>query len=154
MTSSSTATPALTAILPTWDTFEGIRSTVSHLRAQTIAGKIELLICAPAAGRVAVEVRRDGDPLELGGPQQRAVLAHLVLEAGRVVPVDRLISRVWGDEPPAAALGTLQSYISRLRRALEPGRTAGSPARVLASVGTATSAACSTSRSPASPCWR
>jgi DNA-binding SARP family transcriptional activator len=79
------------------------------------------------------EVLRDGDALELGGPQQRAVPAHLVLEAGRVVPVDRLISRVWGDEPPAAALGTLQSYISHLRRALEPGRPAGTPARVLAS---------------------
>ncbi len=93
----------------------------------------------PAAGTLTFgllgpfEVLRDGDPLELGGPQQRAVLAHLVLEAGRVVPVDRLISRVWGDEPPAAALGTLQSYISRLRRALEPGRSAGAPARVLAS---------------------
>jgi DNA-binding SARP family transcriptional activator len=93
----------------------------------------------PAAGSLTFrllgpfEVLRDGDPLELGGPQQRAVLAHLVLEAGRVVPVDRLIARVWGDEPPAAALGTLQSYISRLRRALEPARAAGAPARVLAS---------------------
>jgi len=93
----------------------------------------------PAAGALTFrllgpfEVQRDGEPLELGGPQQRAVLAHLVLEAGRVVPVDRLIARVWGDEPPAAALGTLQSYISRLRRALEPRRAAGSPARVLAS---------------------
>lgn len=40
------------------------------------------------------EALNDGAPVELGGPQQRAVLAHLVLEAGRVVPVDRLISRV------------------------------------------------------------
>ncbi len=61
------------------------------------------------------------------------MLAHLVLEAGRVVPVDRLIPRLWGDEPPAAPLGTLQSYISRLRRALEPGRAAGAPAPVLVS---------------------
>jgi len=68
MTPSSTATPALTAILPTWDTFEGIRRTVSHLRTQTIAGKIELLICAPAAGRVRY------DPPDIAGLQSVRVL--------------------------------------------------------------------------------
>ena len=52
MSPSSTAAPALTAILPTWDTFEAIRRTVSHLRAQTIAGEIELIICAPTADHV------------------------------------------------------------------------------------------------------
>ena len=47
--------------------------------------------------------------------------------------VDRLIERLWGDEPPATALGTLQSYVSRLRRGLEPNRKAGAAASVLAS---------------------
>ncbi len=79
------------------------------------------------------DVRRDGVSVELGGPQPRTLLAHLALEAGRVVSVDRLIERLWGEEPPATALGTLQSYVSRLRRGLEPDRAPGAPATVLAS---------------------
>lgn len=80
-----------------------------------------------------VTVCRDGDVLELGGPQPRAVVAHLALEAGRVVPVDRLIRRLWGDDPPGAPLISLQSVISRLRKLLEPDRPAGVAATVLAS---------------------
>jgi DNA-binding SARP family transcriptional activator len=80
-----------------------------------------------------VEVLRDGVAVELGGPQPRAVIAHLALDAGRVVSVERLIDRLWGDEPPRTPLGTLQSYISRLRRAVEPDRAPGAPAEVLVS---------------------
>lgn len=80
-----------------------------------------------------VEVHRDGRPVELGGPQQRAVIAHLALDAGRVVSVERLVDRLWGDEPPRTPLGTLQSYVSRLRRAIEPERGAGAAPQVLVS---------------------
>ena len=80
-----------------------------------------------------MEVHLDGAPVDLGGPQQRAVIAHLALEPGHVVSVERLIDRLWGDEPPRTPLGTLQSYVSRLRRALEPKRAAGAPAEVLVS---------------------
>ena len=80
-----------------------------------------------------VEVRRDGTPVDLGGPQQRAVIAHLALEVDRVVSVERLIDRIWGDDPPRTPVGTLQSYVSRLRRAIEPERPAGAPAEVLVS---------------------
>ena len=59
-----------------------------------------------------------GEPIPLGGPKQRLILALLILEANRIVSADRLIAQVWGDEPPDAARGTLQAYISRLRRAL------------------------------------
>jgi DNA-binding SARP family transcriptional activator/tetratricopeptide (TPR) repeat protein len=45
--------------------------------------------------------------------------------------MDLLIQRLWGDGPPAQAIGTVQAYVSNLRRALEPGRRAGEPARVL-----------------------
>jgi DNA-binding SARP family transcriptional activator len=62
----------------------------------------------------------DGHPLDLGGPKQRAVLAVLLLEAGRVVPTPRIVEALWGDEPPASAHGTLQAYVSNLRRALGP----------------------------------
>ena len=78
------------------------------------------------------EVLRDEVAVDLGGPRQRAVLAHLALARGRVVPVDRLIDRLWGDDAPASATGTLQSYVSRLRAALEPGRR-GAAATVLVS---------------------
>ena len=78
-----------------------------------------------------VEVRRDGKSLDLGGPQPRAVIAHLALDAGRVVSVERLVDRLWGDDPPRTPLGTLQSYVSRLRRCLEPDRAAGTEPHVL-----------------------
>ena len=46
---------------------------------------------------------RDGQEVDLGPRLQRALLAILVLDAGHVVPVDRLIDLLWRDEPPAAA---------------------------------------------------
>lgn len=53
----------------------------------------------------------------------RAVLAVLVVEAGRVVPVDALVvDRVWGERPPVSAKSALRAYLSRLRRALDPTR--------------------------------
>ena len=64
----------------------------------------------------ALAVSRSGRPVPLGGPKQRLVLALLVLGANRVVSADRLIDQVWGEEPPEAARGTLQAYVSRLRR--------------------------------------
>jgi DNA-binding SARP family transcriptional activator/tetratricopeptide (TPR) repeat protein len=80
-----------------------------------------------------MEVLRGDVPLDLGGPKQRAVLAVLVLGVGRVVTVDRIVDELWGDEPPARALGTLQAYVSNLRRVLEPDRPPRAPAQVLAS---------------------
>ena len=80
-----------------------------------------------------VEVHRDGVAVDLGGPQQRAVIAHLAIDVGRVVSVERLIDRLWGDQPPRTPLGTLQSYVSRLRRAVEPAREAGGAPQVLVS---------------------
>ncbi|MDP9387401.1 MAG: AfsR/SARP family transcriptional regulator, partial [Actinomycetota bacterium] len=78
-----------------------------------------------------LEVLRQGEPLDLGGPKQRAVLALLLIEANRVVPVDRLVEQLWNGRPPASGIGTLQAYVSNLRRVLEPERTAGATASVL-----------------------
>ena len=80
----------------------------------------------------ALEVLRDGQTLELGGPQPRTVLALLLTASGRIVPSDVIIDALWGETPPASAAGTLQSYISRLRRALEPERARGSSESTLA----------------------
>ena len=49
----------------------------------------------------------DGDPLDLGGPRQRAVLALLLLARGEVVPGDRLAEFLWGDAGPADTAGAL-----------------------------------------------
>ncbi|MEU7870924.1 BTAD domain-containing putative transcriptional regulator [Dactylosporangium sp. NPDC049140] len=74
-----------------------------------------------------------GEPVDLGGRRQRAVLALLVLHRGDIVPTDRLIDCVWGDHPPASAAGALQAYVSHLRRRLEPGATARTRGNVIVS---------------------
>ncbi|WP_036510194.1 BTAD domain-containing putative transcriptional regulator [Nocardia aobensis] len=71
--------------------------------------------------------------LDLGGPRQRGVLARLLVARGEVVPVDRLIDDLWRGEPPPRALGSLQAYVSNLRRLLEPERAPRAPAAVLIS---------------------
>jgi DNA-binding SARP family transcriptional activator len=57
--------------------------------------------------------------IELGSPQQRAVLAMLLLARGRQVSLDGLIDGLWGQRPPRSAAGTIRTYVSRLRRCLE-----------------------------------
>ncbi|MEU6201814.1 BTAD domain-containing putative transcriptional regulator [Streptomyces sp. NPDC047061] len=71
--------------------------------------------------------------LDLGSPQQRAVLVALLLRRGRPVTTAELIDAVWGEGVPAAAVSVLRTYVSRLRKVLEPERGAGSPPRVIVS---------------------
>src|SRR6187549_3448881 len=80
-----------------------------------------------------LEARADDQSLDLAGPRQRAVLAALLIDVAKVVSVDRLVDDLWGDDPPAAATGSLQAYVSNLRRILEPDRPPRAPARVLVS---------------------
>jgi DNA-binding SARP family transcriptional activator len=72
----------------------------------------------------------DGQVLDVGGLKQRAVFSLLASEAGRVVSLDRLVSELWSDDPPARATASLQAYISRLRGLLDD-TTAGGGRRVL-----------------------
>ena len=74
-----------------------------------IDGTIEFRVLGP------LEMRIRGEVVALGGAKQRAVLAALLLRAGEVVPVERLVDEVWGDDPPPSAAHTLESYVSRLR---------------------------------------
>jgi DNA-binding SARP family transcriptional activator len=67
-----------------------------------------------------LEVSDETGPLLLGGQKQRAVLALLLLEPGRVVSVDRMIDALWGDRPPRTAQTSLQNFISQLRKTLGP----------------------------------
>ncbi|MEV6926741.1 BTAD domain-containing putative transcriptional regulator [Dactylosporangium sp. NPDC051485] len=72
-----------------------------------------------------------GTPIDLGARKQRAVLAMLLLEPGRVVSVDGIAEGLWGGDAPASATGTLQAYVSQLRRVLEPDRAPRTPPAVL-----------------------
>ncbi|MCU1357760.1 MAG: hypothetical protein JWM89_3178 [Acidimicrobiales bacterium] len=73
----------------------------------------------------------EGRALEVGGPKQRAVLAALALSPGRVHSLDGLAARVWGHDPPPVPEASLHSYVSGLRRLLEPHRAKRAPAQVL-----------------------
>jgi DNA-binding SARP family transcriptional activator/tetratricopeptide (TPR) repeat protein len=65
-----------------------------------------------------LEVRRDGRPVRIGGPQQRALLGALLLNAGRVVSVDRLTELLWPHDPPETSRELLRGCVARLRRVL------------------------------------
>ncbi|GAA1023468.1 ATPase AAA [Acrocarpospora pleiomorpha] len=75
----------------------------------------------------------DGVALDIGPAQQRAVLALCLLAAPRPVSASRLIDALWEDDAPAGALNTVQAYISKLRRVLEPGRARRGAASILVS---------------------
>jgi ABC-type transport system substrate-binding protein/DNA-binding SARP family transcriptional activator/streptogramin lyase len=72
-----------------------------------------------------IEAGVDGRVLKLGGPKQRELLAVLLLSANEPVSRDVLVDRLWGECPPAGAQHTLEVYVSRLRKTLEP--AAGGP---------------------------
>ncbi|HEX5493409.1 MAG TPA: AfsR/SARP family transcriptional regulator [Mycobacteriales bacterium] len=85
---------------------------------------VEVRILGPVTATI------DGRAVRLG-PQQRALLAVLALEPGRMLPSARLVDLLWNDSAPAAAAGTLRSHILHLRRSLEPGRPDGATAAVV-----------------------
>jgi len=60
--------------------------------------------------------------VEVVGAKERTLLAHLVSAGGRVVAVDELADSLWGDQPPRAPGKALQTYVLRVRNALEPER--------------------------------
>lgn len=77
-------------------------------------GGLHLLALGP------LEAHVDGTPVTLGGRRQRVVLAALLCARDRPLTTDQLVQAVWGDEPPPSAMGSLQAYLSRLRRLLGP----------------------------------
>nr|WP_269205423.1 BTAD domain-containing putative transcriptional regulator [Motilibacter aurantiacus] len=79
-------------------------------------------------------VGRDG-PISLGVRKQRALLCALALHRGHLVSADALIDLLWGDDAPDRAQHTLQTYLSGLRKALEPVRGRGATPTVIRTVG-------------------
>jgi DNA-binding SARP family transcriptional activator len=63
----------------------------------------------------------DEQPLVLGGPRQRAVLALLLLNRREVVTTDRMIDELWGEHPPATVGKAIHVYISNLRKVVGDG---------------------------------
>lgn len=65
-----------------------------------------------------VDLRRDGAPVPVPGGKTAELLVRLALEAGAPVRAERLLEDLWPDVAHGAAPNTLQSKVSRLRRAL------------------------------------
>ncbi|MGW2095730.1 BTAD domain-containing putative transcriptional regulator [Promicromonospora sukumoe] len=93
-----------------------------------MSGPVRVGVLGPVAAWV------DDVEAPLGGPRQRAVLARLVVARGRVVTAGALVEDLW-EEPSPGALATLRTFVAALRRGVEPGRTARTPARVLVTDG-------------------
>lgn len=68
---------------------------------------------------------------DLGGPKPRQVLEILLLNFGSAVSKSRIIDLLWGDKHPSVALPTLESYVSVLRRYLQPGTGRTGPLRTV-----------------------
>src|SRR5919197_2195287 len=91
-------------------------------------GGADVALWVGCGGAVVVEFRILGPlevldgaaPVAVPGAKERALLADLLVHAGRVVAVDRLVEDLWGEEPPRNPANTLQGRVSALRRALGP----------------------------------
>ena len=83
--------------------------------AAAVGVRIEVHLLGP------VEVVRNGSPVRLGGPRQRALLAVLALHANEVVSVDRLVVALFGVDAAESAVNAVQVAVSRLRRLLDDG---------------------------------
>jgi predicted ATPase/DNA-binding SARP family transcriptional activator len=77
-------------------------------------GRLEIRLLGP------LEARIDEVPVGIGGQRPRALLAVLALSAGAGVSTERLIDTIWDDAPPAGAANSVQVYVSRLRKTLQP----------------------------------
>ncbi|HET6750893.1 MAG TPA: BTAD domain-containing putative transcriptional regulator [Actinomycetes bacterium] len=79
-----------------------------------------------------LEVREGDRRVDIPSARQRALVALLALDAGRVVPVERLIEGLWGDDAPEDARNALRHHVSRLRRAIGPSLVTRGPGYLLA----------------------
>src|SRR4051794_40907746 len=66
----------------------------------------------------SLELRSAGRLVSLGAPKRRALVVVLLLNANRVVSMDRLIDALWGSEPPASARAQVQSLVHGVRSVL------------------------------------
>src|SRR5690349_24728975 len=67
----------------------------------------------------------------LGGRQQRAILARLLIAGSTGASTEQLADMLWAERPPSGFASTIQTYVFHLRKALEPDRDRGAPGQVL-----------------------
>lgn len=89
-----------------------VRTAPPNDKPETGAPRVEIRLLGP------FEAARAGGIVHVGSLKQRAVLALLALQAGKVVSSAMLCDLIWNEEQPASASATLQSLISRLRGTL------------------------------------
>ncbi len=65
-----------------------------------------------------LQVLRGGETLDLGSRKQRALLALLLINRHRAVPIDRIVMALWGADAPDARRKDVWVYVSRLRKVL------------------------------------
>jgi DNA-binding SARP family transcriptional activator len=82
-----------------------------------------------------VRAFREGEALPLGSARRLAVFSVLALHAGHAVSREQMVTALWGEEPPASAVGNVYTYVSSLRQILEPQRDRWSAGQVLSSGG-------------------
>jgi DNA-binding SARP family transcriptional activator len=76
-----------------------------------------------------VEIACNGRKIQLNGRHQRAIVAALASEPAKVVPAERLIDVLWGQQPPSSAWTKLQGCVSGLRKQLRGTNPAGTSVR-------------------------
>ncbi|MEU7240912.1 AfsR/SARP family transcriptional regulator [Streptomyces sparsogenes] len=78
------------------------------------SGQLRFAVLGP------IRVQRGEEPVPTGSPQQRALLAALLLRGGRPATSYELIDAIWGQDPPPSAIAALRTYAFRLRKTLGP----------------------------------
>ncbi len=91
--------------------------------------RLELRILGP------LTAARDGVNIPLRPARQRTVLGMLATSPSQVVSRSQLEDALWGDAPPRNAATMIHSYVSSLRRNLDPGHQARARDGIVASAG-------------------
>ncbi|MGH3825688.1 MAG: FxSxx-COOH system tetratricopeptide repeat protein [Pseudonocardiaceae bacterium] len=108
----------------------GARGSAARARLALVPGdRAASVVQWRALGPVEAVV--GGRLVDLGPPRQRALFGLLLSRVDQLVATDVLIEELWSGNPPSAALTSLRTYVSNLRRVLEPGRPPRAPATVL-----------------------
>ncbi|ONI89592.1 hypothetical protein ALI144C_04415 [Actinosynnema sp. ALI-1.44] len=100
------------------------------MAALDVSGSLRVQLLGP------VRAWRGDEEINLGSGARRAVFSALALHVNNTVSKADLVDGLWGECPPANAVGIVRIYISDLRRALDPGRGKRADSEVLATVQT------------------
>ncbi|MEV6299149.1 BTAD domain-containing putative transcriptional regulator [Actinoplanes sp. NPDC051861] len=65
-----------------------------------------------------LEIRRENRPVRLSGVKPRVLLAYLLVNANRTVPIEEIVEELWGGMPPPSATANVRTYVAGLRRSM------------------------------------